>query len=153
MGDTRRFEADVRAERATANLRLAGSAVVLACAVWMMATGPGALGWLFAILALLAGLGWAAAGLAGRRRAGRAPESFIEVGPEGVLLADAGRRLQIPWSEVGNVRVDEDRLVIALERRSGDPFVVQPRYRGVGLHELARVLRDAHRRASARGGG
>lgn len=148
-----RFELDAGAERATANLRLFGAVVVSGCAIWMAASDPSALGWFFVIFAALFALGWTAAGMRGRRRARQTEGHFLEVRDDGLLLADGARRLQVPWNEVDTVDVDEDRLVIEVRRRTGDPIVVQPRYRGIGLHELGRVLADAHRDARAPQGG
>ncbi len=151
--EPRRYELDARSERATANLRLLGAAVVAACAAWMASSSPSALGWLFVLLALLASGGWLAAGLSGRRRARRAGDYFLEAGPEGLLLADGERRLHVPWSEILAVNVDEERLTVEVTRRTGDPLVVQPRYRGIGVHELGRALDEARRGATSPPGG
>ena len=145
--ETLRFELDTGAERAVARLRLAGAAVVAVCVVLMALAEPSALGWVFAILLAALALGWTAAGWRGLRRA-KSPEGwFLEAGPERLTLAERGQRLDIPWSQIVRIEVDEDRLVVAVHRHTGDPVTLTPRYRGVGLHELGEALRVRHRDA------
>lgn len=144
----RRFELDVAAERSTGNLRLVGAALVAACAVWIAASEPSALGWVAAVLTALAAAGWVAAWRHGRRRARRAEDWYLELGDEALLLAEGPERLQVPWTDVHEVQVDEDRLVVRLERRNDKPLEIQPRYEGAGLHELGEAVRLAHRDAS-----
>lgn len=148
----RRFELDATAERGIAWLRLAGAALVLACAIWMMVSDPTPLAWVFIVLMVLLSLGWTAAGLRGRRRAGRGSDWFLDVSDEGLTLAEPGKRLDVSWSDVTAVEIDEDRLLVLVRTRTGAELPVQPRYRGVGLHELGAALEDAHRRATARDG-
>lgn len=146
----RRFELDVHAERSTGLLRLGGAALVGACAVWIALSDPSALGWVAALVAALASVGWVVSWRRGRKRARRAGEWYLELGPEALVLAEGGDRLQVPWSEVERVLVDEDRLVVRLERAGQAPLDIQPRYRGVGLEELGAAIHAAHRDASGR---
>ena len=141
------------AERGVAGLRLAGAALVAGCAVWMAATEPGPLGWFFVVLLGLFAVGWLFAARGGRRRARGSDAWFLEIGPGGLVLAEGARRREVAWDEVTGVEVDEDRLVVTLDTTTGSPVIVQPRYRGVGLHELGGLLREAHRGATARNGG
>ena len=144
----RRFELDVRAERAIGNLRLGGAILVGACAVWIAVSGPSALGWLAAGVAALACLGWVIAWIRGRRRSGGAGEWYLELGEDTLTLAEGPRRLQVPWREVDEVLVDEDRLVVRLQRGTDKPVDIQPRYRNTSLHELGEAIDRAHRDAS-----
>lgn len=126
--------------------------MVAACVVLMALADPGALGWFFAVLLAALALGWAAAGLRGLRRAKRPGDWFLEARPGGLTLAERGNRLEIPWSDIERIEVDEDRLVVSVHRHTGDPVALTPRYRGVGLHELGEALRVRHRDAQKLGG-
>jgi hypothetical protein len=108
-------------------------------------------GWILAILAGLAALGWIAAFRASRRRRAAGPERwFLELDREGLTLAEGHRRHQIAWRQVKHVEVDEDRLVVAVHRLGAPPLVLEPRYRNVGVYDLAEAVRRAH--DDARGG-
>lgn len=144
----RRFELDVAAERSTGNLRLVGAALVAACAVWIALSDPSALGWVATAVAALASVGWLVSWLRGRRRSRRAEDWYLELGDDALTLAEGAERLQVPWTDVKEVQVDEDRLIVRLDRNDGKPVEIQPRYRDTGLYELGEAIQRAHRDAS-----
>ncbi len=51
----------------------------------------------------------------------------------------------IPWCEVCDIDVDEERLDIVLTRSSGERLRLEPRYPGIAIHDLMHTLRNAWR--------
>jgi hypothetical protein len=138
---TERFELDVRNERAIATLRLAGAVVVAGGVVWLVSLGPGLIGIVLSVLGGLAALGWLLVGLRGRKRAAhQASAHYLELSDEGFVLADGARVERVSWSEVRSVAVDEDRLVVRVERDDKAGLVVEPRYRGQSVYSLSDAL-------------
>ncbi|MEM9067819.1 MAG: hypothetical protein AAGE52_04910 [Myxococcota bacterium] len=124
-------------------LRLAGAAIVFAMGIVLVSEGAGGIGWTIVVMAWLVGLGWTAAFFRARSRARSADAHFLEVGPSAMRMARGRDPVEVTWAEVSCVRVDEERLVIWVDRHQGEPVRVEPVWRGVGLHELAETLRDA----------
>jgi hypothetical protein len=133
---------DVRNERAIAWLRIAGAVVVAGGVIWLLSLGPGLIGITLSVLGGLAALGWLLVGLRGRKRAAeQAGAYYLEVSDEGFVLADGPRVERVSWGDVRSVAVDEDRLVVRVERTGEKPgVVVEPRYRGQSVYALAEAL-------------
>jgi hypothetical protein len=137
-----RYELDVRNERAIAWLRIVGSVVVAGGVIWLLSLGPGLIGVVLGAVGGLASLGWLLVGLRGRKRANEhAGAHYLEVSDEGFVLAEGAKVQRVRWSEVKSVAVDEDRLVVRVERKGAEPgVVVEPRYRGQSVYALAEAL-------------
>jgi hypothetical protein len=146
-----RYEVDVSAERADGRLWLATAVVCGTAGVWLLIAGSSTVTFLVGVSGVLAGLGGIAAWQRRRRRAPRAKDEWLEVAPDALTLADGTDRHHVEWSEVTGVEVDEEKLVLRVERCGRPPVVVEPRYRGAGLHELEAVVRRAWTQARARG--
>ncbi len=148
-----RFALDVRAEREAAGLRIAAALLVLPASVWLLAL-PYPFLRLFALSGFaFAGL-WIVRALRARRLTRAQAEHYLELDRDALRLRE-GERLQVlPWKEVESVRVDEDRLTVSLARRDGGPpLELEPRYQGLGVHDLGQAVYQALARARARAGG
>ena len=137
----RTFEEDVGGGRAIASLRLLGAAVVLAGGVWLVVSTPTAWAAGIALLALLAAVGWIAGYVRSRRRT--TPKLLLRLTPEAIEIVLAERIDRAPWVEVSDVVIDEDRLVVRIERHAGEPLVLEPLWRGLGAYALADAIRAA----------
>ncbi len=141
----RRLEFDVEAERAVGWLRLLGAALVTAMGAVLVGQGAGPVGWVLLTTSWLVALGWVVSFLRSRRRTQTAESHYLELGPESFRVARGGEPIEVPWHDVRDVEVDEERLVVWVRRSGKPPLKVEPVWRGVGLHELAETLRDAAR--------
>jgi hypothetical protein len=55
-------------------------------------------------------------------------------------------------SDVESVRVDEDRLVVCIDRRGDSPLVVEPIWNGGSVYALAEAVAGAKAQHAASGG-
>lgn len=144
-----RLPLDVRGEHQVAALRVAASLLAVVGGIWLLA-----LPYRVPRVVALLGLGF---GILFMRRALRArtldaASHYLELGRDALRIQN-GEQLQIvPWDEVQAVRVDEDRLLVAVERRAASPLEIEPRYRGLALYELGSALHEALEAARKRGG-
>jgi hypothetical protein len=148
----RSFERDAAGERAIAALRIAGAIGVLAGAGWLVAVHPSPRAVAFAVLGAIVGLAWIGAFVRGRRRARE--RVALHLRPDALVIEVSGEECaSIPWSQVRRIRVDEERLVVRVEREGNEPLVVEPLWRGVGVHDLARAIDHARAAALSGSGG
>jgi hypothetical protein len=145
-----RFELDTSAVRAVGRLRLAAAIVVLIGSIWIVAMGPGLLGWTMVAVAWLSATFWIVAFRRSRREAAGPARHYLDLGDDGLRLAEGGEPRFVPWSEVTRVDVDEERLMVVVERQGAEPLRIEPVYRGAGVHDLAEAL--SARCATARRG-
>lgn len=132
----RRYDADVRGELAGLRLRALAGVVALGAGAWLVAL-PYALPRFFGVAGVALGALWIARWWRAEPRAG---EAYLELGTEDLVRHDAGRHDVIPWREIVDVDVDEDRLVVRIERARADPILIEPRY-GLALYALRDELR------------
>ena len=50
------------------------------------------------------------------------------------------------WDDIASISADEDRLVVAVAPREGEPVVIPPRYGGLGMYELESAIEEARDR-------
>lgn len=141
---------DVRSERELRVFRAIAATVVGSVAVLVIALSPGFRGWACGAVSLLFALGW---GVAARRARGRieAREDWVlGLRPSHLELREGpGRAESVPWSDVGRVEVDEERLVVTVARGEGvPPLRIEPRFGGLGAYELAAAVEAARRAAT-----
>lgn len=136
---TRRFEVDVAGTLAIGRLRLAAATVVLIATLGIVATGPGLVGWVCVVGGWAAAVAWIRSWRASRHRALVADQHLL-LGDEGLALRLEGREEFVAWTEVEGAEVDEDRLVVRVLRRNSPALVIEPMFRGVGVHELADAI-------------
>jgi hypothetical protein len=146
------FRGDPHEQLVLARVRtVAGAVALVASAAALLGSLP-VPALLVALLGLVMSLVW----LRQARRIGRdarneAPPS-LRVHALGLLLTEGERTHWAAWSNVVSIGVDEERLDIVLQRSSGAPLRVEPRYPGVDLYELVRTLDDAWSSARRAGG-
>lgn len=139
---------DRRAERQVAWLRLLAGLAVLGLAAWIASTRPGFWGWAMAVAGAGASAGWVAAFVRARRRLREEHRDLLEIDPAGLRWIEGRTEARVAWSEVRSIETDEDALVVRVEREDAAPLGIEPRYEGVGLHELEDLLRRAWRRGT-----
>ncbi len=140
MTDAVRLGLSVDAERATGMLRLAAGIAVGIGAVWLAALRPDAVGWIVVVVACLASLGWVLAYQRSRRRIAEASRWYLALDALGLEIAKGGNPLTIAWTDVTQMRVDENRLNIVLERRDGPRVVIEPMWADLGVYDLLETL-------------
>lgn len=136
----RTFEEDVGGGRAIASLRLLGAVVVLAGGAWLVVSTPTPFAGGMALLALLVALAWIGGYVRSRRRTATL---VLSLTPEALEVTLGDRVDRAAWADVAAVVVDEDRLVVKIERRSGEPLVLDPLWRGLGVYDLEAAIRAA----------
>jgi hypothetical protein len=140
-----RFEVNARAERALARLRTTTAIVTLLAALGVLLSNVPVTAFIMAIVAALVSVFWLRQARAARKRAAEAPQYFLEVYAKGVRVGEGSQRVWLPWSEVCDIEVDEERLDIVLKKHEGAPLRVEPRYPGIAIHDLMDTLRNAWR--------
>jgi hypothetical protein len=148
-GDRVRFEFDARGEREIAALRAVLAVLLLVAGAWLFAL-PYAVPRAFAA----AGVGFACLWLwrIARARHRALDQDALELGPDALILREAGVDKAVPWLDIESVAIDEDRLLVIVARKAAPPLELQPHYRGVGLHELGDNVQHALTVARARRG-
>lgn len=138
----RRLIDDGAAERETALLRVIAAVLAALSGAWLMAVtnswllrATGVASMLFAVL-------WAR-GVLRRTWRTQAGDDYLEIGEHHLTLFQHGHARSIPLASIRSVAIDEDRLEVVLALHDGEPLTLEPCYRGVGLHELARLIHDA----------
>jgi hypothetical protein len=144
-----RFELDARADRETRVLRAAAGVVVLIAGVWLF-TLPFLVPRAFALAGFVFAVFWLRN--AAKQRARGAARHYLELGRDALVLCDGGAEQIAPWSAVESVAIDEDRLVVIVERRNAPVLAIEPHYRGVSLNGLAEHIQQALMAARQRGG-
>lgn len=128
-------------------LRLAAAAACVVGAVWLFAIGAGMFLRVLALIALAAAAGWTYAFFKARRTLKDVSEHFLALEPERLRVVGARETVEIAWSDVQGIEVDEDRLVLRVHASAGD-VVIQPEYGGLGVYDLADVVNTAHAAAT-----
>jgi hypothetical protein len=142
-----RFVVDVSAERQAANLRLLAAAIALLGGLWLAGVaqalwlrGVGVTGCVFAVL-------WARRHLKQRRGQVEAlatdAHDYLELGEHHLAVREGAQARSLPLSSIAAVEIDDDRLVVVLRLHAGEPWLIEPRYQGLGLRELAERLHQA----------
>jgi hypothetical protein len=144
----RRFEASASAELSLARLRLVTATVALMASVAVLLSKVPVTIFLVALVGVLISLAWIRQGLQARKRALRPSQFFLELCARGLLIGEGARVQWLPWGEVCDIAVDEERLDIVLKVRVGGPVRVEPRYPGIAIHDLMATLRNAWREAT-----
>lgn len=140
----RRYESDARAELQALRLKGIAGVVALGAGIWLLVL-PDWLPRTFGFAGCAFGALWIR-----RWTRGAAPPSsaYLELRDD-ALVRRTGETVEVvPWSEVRDVEVDEDRLVVRVERAGSEPIWIEPRY-GLALYALRDELRLTWRRATA----
>jgi len=139
---------DRQSERAVAALRLTAAIVVGAAAVWLALLDPGVKMWVCIGGAMVASLAWVAMALGARKRRTDAERHRLVLEPGGLHLVEGTEERRVSWADVERIETDEERLVVRVSVRDGQALTIEPRYGGLGTHELEAAVRRAHAAAS-----
>ena len=143
----RRFEASSSAELSLARLRLVTALVALMASLAVLLSKVPVPVFLVALVGTLVSVAWIRLGLVARKRATRPSAYFLELYASGLAIGDGPRVQWLPWSEVCDIDVDEERLDIVVCVRGREPVRLEPRYPGIAIHDLMATLRNAWRAA------
>jgi len=144
-----RYEVRAGDQRALAYLR-AFCAVLALCGAIAMLLGALPLPlFMVAVLAVLLSVAW----LAQSRRLAKAARATsrpsLTAYTHGLWIEEATGNEWLPWSDVMQIEVDEERLDVVITKREGARRRIEPRYGGVDLYELVHTLTQVWSRASA----
>lgn len=141
MSAARRYESDARAELQALRLRGVAGIVALVAGAWLLAL-PDWLPRVFGLAGCAFGVLWIV-----RWKRGAAPPSstYLELRDDALVRRTGDAVEVVPWSDVRDVEVDEDRLVVRVDRAAAEPLWIEPRY-GLALYALRDELRLAWRR-------
>jgi hypothetical protein len=142
--EPRRFVLDVAAERATARLRLFAAAVVVPASAVLATALPTFLGIFVAMAGIGVSIGWVVAFVRARARIGDSDRFSLVVDDTGVSLALGGAPVDVRWTEIREVDLDDERLEVALHRRDGPVVRIPPIFANIALPDLAALL-ERHR--------
>lgn len=146
MGElpTKSFAVDAASERTVARFRLAAGLFAAMAAVAIALMHPSPIG----VLALLVCAGMAAFLILSYRRtmrqSARADDEALTLTTHGLAYSESGKRIEIAWSEIESVAVDEERVTVRLKLASGADRHIEPRYQGIAIDALADSI-DAYR--------
>jgi hypothetical protein len=146
-----RLALDAQSERQTASLRVVAALLALVAGCWLFAL-PYPLLYVFALASLAFAAIFLASAARMRKRSLHAQEHYLDLGPDALRVREGDRVQIVPWREVKSVRIDEDRLVVWVDRGTGPALELEPRYRGLSLHALAAAVHGAFSAAQKRGG-
>lgn len=139
-GAGRRLAYAVSAEREVAWFRLGSALVVLPSSLAVLACARPIGAKALAVLGLLVSIAWVVAFSRSRARLREAHAKHLDIGPEGLTIALGAAPIQVRWSEVESVEIDEERLVVEVKLVGGDAVDVPPVWEGVGLAELCALI-------------
>jgi len=139
----RRFLLDRSAVVATRRLRLGSAFVILVANAWLFTSEPSGLVAAVGAISILVALGWIAASVRTAAYMRDHSTDHLSLDTDGLRLADGSVRHHIGWTNVTDVEIDEEKLVISVSQRDAPPLRIQPRYQGVSLDELGQAVREA----------
>jgi hypothetical protein len=139
-----RLEVDVAALRQAAWLRMLAALLSALSSLWLLAVTES--WWLRAVA--LAGLAFAALWARAQRRVlgaevSRVSRDYLELGEHHLAIVQQGQARSLSLASVRRIELDDDRLEVVLHLDSGEQLRLEPRYRGVGLRDLGKLLHDA----------
>lgn len=137
----RTFEHDLANDHSVMLLRGIAAVWTLACVVWLGLVLRNWVGLLMGLLGTLFSLVWA--GMIAKARKRASTRVALRLTPDALVYEDAGRRSEVPWAEVRAVEVDEERLVVQVDRLEGEPVLLESMFRGVGVYDIADAVRAA----------
>ncbi len=139
----RRFDPDHAALAATRRLRVVSAVLVLGASAWIFASEPSGVAVALGAIGCLVAFGWMAASTRTWISARDHAADHLLLAADRLTLADGKIRHHIDWTEVTDVKVDEERLVVLVTLRGARALRIQPQYQGVSLDELGQAVREA----------
>lgn len=139
-----RWNIDLKAERDVRKLRTAAAIACGIGALWIIALGPTVVGWVVAVCSALACVGYLASARRSRRRAPQTEAGYMELDAEGMVVCTGSETTRLAWQEVLSTEIDEDKLVLVIQRRNAPPLSIPPVFEGLGLYEMGAAV-ERHR--------
>jgi hypothetical protein len=139
----RTLSLDRGSERSVAALRLTAAALVVCGSIWLLSIRPPLAAWACAGGGIVASLAWLVMGLRARRRIRDADRHRLVLEPEALHLVEGDRERRIAWADVTQVELAEDRLVVRVSVTDGEALSIEPRFGGLGAHDLEAAVRRA----------
>ena len=145
---------DVPTVRGDAWLRGAGAALVGALGLYLLFAGFGGKAMAWGGLGLLVTLLWIARVRKARAQVRRRGEHFLALEASGLRIGlGEAPPVELAWSQVADVDVDEDRLEVVVALRGDEaPVYVEPIYGGLSVYDLGAAVRAAFDAAPTGGG-
>jgi hypothetical protein len=141
---TERLQLDVREVRDRMRLRLLAALPAFAGGLWLLWAADNVL------LRLLAGAGlvfatvWVVRARSSVAQLASAGDHYLETDPEALTIRSGAQLRRLAWSEIAEVEIDEDRLVVQLRLHSGGrALAIEPQYGELGLYELGEWIQRA----------
>lgn len=138
-----RYDIDPRAELGLARLRTITAILALLGALAMLLGRVPVPVFIAALVAFLASAAWLSQARKARGRALNKAQFYLAVHARGIVLAEGAEPAWLPFRDISAIDIDEDRLDIVVERTTGAPVRLEPRYPGVAIHDLMHTLRNA----------
>ena len=138
-----RYEVSEREQRALARVRTVSALLAFGGAATMLLGRLPVPVFLLALLGLSVSLLWLRQAQKAKRAVGGTHRDALWVHEAGLLIDEAGRTAWVPWREVEDIVVDEERLDVMVIRRGTSTLRIEPRFPGVELYELVRTLNNA----------
>lgn len=137
----RTFEHDLANDHSVMILRGVAALWTIGCVVWLGFVLKNWVGLLMGLLGTLFSLVWAAMIAKARKR--NKQHVALRLTPDALVYEDGGRGSEIAWADVRAVEVDEERLVVQVDRSEGEPVLLESMFRGVGVYDIADAVRAA----------
>ncbi|MCA9602038.1 MAG: hypothetical protein R3A78_01480 [Polyangiales bacterium] len=145
-----RLALDRHAELGPAALRTVGAVAVTAGSAWLAVAVGSSLAWVVAGIGFLASLAWVGMARVARRRVASASAFALTLDPGGLTLAEPGKELQVRWTDVEDIAINEERLTVVVTHDGGHLLAIEPRFGGLGTHALHDRLLRARTEATTR---
>jgi hypothetical protein len=130
----------VSAERSVARFRLISAIAVLPASIYLLASPQPSAAKALASIGVLVSLGWIAAFFLARARVRDRAAFHLDLADEGMTLCLGKATTTVGWSDVRDVDVDEERLMVVIGLRDGRTVDIPPVWEGTGLYELAAMV-------------
>jgi hypothetical protein len=108
---------------------------------------------LAALLGLLMSLLWIGQARRALRVARTVETHHLSIYRDGFVVAEGQRVTRVPFEQVRELAVDEERLDILVKLSTGESLRLEPRYPGLEIHDLVRTLHEAREQAAHHVGG
>jgi hypothetical protein len=142
-----RFEVDASEQRTLSRVRGVSALLAFAGAATLLLGELPLPVFLLALLGLAISVAWLRQARKASRAARDTHRDALQVHEQGLFLDESQRTAWVPWREIEDIVVDEERLDVVVIRRGTPPLRIEPRFPGVDIYELMRTLNDARQAA------
>lgn len=134
---------DRRLERQLGAFRLGAGICAMLGSLWLHWVAPGVLSWALLLTSLAFALLWGARFFRQQAAAGGSrPSPELTLDATGIRLSAPQGPQQVPWAQISDIWIDEDRLQVLVGRHGTEPLRLEPCYEGLNLYTLLSLLRQ-----------